>query len=61
LGVFCETELSLQFASLKKRPEGAVFQHFEVQSEVWQQSCALFVGNFPRSSRGTAETETLFR
>ena len=37
------------------------FLHVEVPTEPSPQSCALLVDNFPRSTRETAETETLLR
>ena len=39
----------------------SVFEHFEMQVELSLQSCALFVDNFPRSRRETAEIKTLLR
>ena len=35
--------------------------HFAVKIKLSPESCALLVGNFPRSRPGTAETETLLR
>ena len=67
----CETELPLQyrahFADLifQKCSETLnFFKHFQVQSELSQQSCAArarFVENFCRSRPATSETETLLR
>ena len=44
----------LPTSSSKKWSEHAQFEHFEVQFELSLQSCALCVGNFPRSRSATA-------
>ena len=63
-GVYiCEIELSPQscarFADLmfQSAPASSFFYISKCKSSS-QQFCALFANNFPRSSRGTAETET---
>ena len=55
----------LPTSSSKSAPRPSIFfKHFQVQSELSQQSCAArarFVENFCRSRPATAETETLLR
>ena len=50
----------LSTSSSKSAPDPTVFYYVYAKSRS-QQSCALFVDHFPRSSRATAETETLQR
>jgi hypothetical protein len=67
LRFLCETEISLQSGA---HFAGLIFQkcsahlnlwELEVQTELSLQSGALFVDNFARSRRKTAETEILLR
>ena len=55
----------LPTSSSKSAPRPSIFfKHFQVQSELSQQSCAArarFVENFCRSRPATSETETLLR
>ena len=65
----CDFELQIHWAlglvhilptsSSKSAPRKPIRLSFEVQTELSLQSCALFVGNFARSTPATAETETL--
>ena len=48
----------LSTLSSKRSPIVAFVLPFELQIELLLQSCALFVNNFPRSRRETAETDT---
>ena len=41
-------------------PANAIFKHFELQIALSPLSCALFVGDFPRSRPATPETEILY-
>jgi len=45
----------LPTSSSNSVPHVTIFQRFEVQIELSPQSCAHFVDNFPRSSRGPTE------
>ena len=49
---------TLPTSSSNSAPRSSVFKHFEVHIELSPQSCALFVGNFSRSSPVTAKTKT---
>ena len=60
LRVGCDFVHTPPTSSSKSALRIAVFELFERQIELSLQSCALFVGNFPRSSRGPTETETLY-
>ena len=56
---FCQPHLPT--SSSKSVRNASVFKHFQVEIAPSLQSCALFVGSFPRSCCATAETETLLR